>query len=482
MNWLRRSNIIALREHRSIVLLTILTVVLVRLVSAAYFGPIQTPDSSIYIHQAKCIFETLAAESPPCPRKAFKAVGYGFVLASAMAVFGPAWQWAIVTLQIGLSLLASFVLARLMLVLSGSVTLALLMFAMHNLALPLNIDLWLLRDSLFASLVTIALGSCARLALEPERPKGVTILLVGLILGISSTLREQIVYYGVFLLPIILLWLVRGLHDKRSVALALVVILAPTVLLQFALKGWNLRMSGSAVVSTNSKTVITQAVLELAKRHPELYDGETPLDSAARQFFVRYRYAEVAPMNRYLQAQGISDAMLSQMAMSKYLEAWRRFPADFSAIVMGRFFNKPSKLAFDPANGILMHKGYAEDRRYFKSGFLLGSAWSARRLGDLFLLGLSFAGRITSMLLYLVAWASFLTSSVALYRKRGDPKRDPVIVALFTCFLGVTLAHAMVHLEPRQIAGVMWIPLLLGLEFFHRLLTLRQFRTAPARF
>ena len=34
-------------------------------------------------------------------------------------------------------------------------------------------------------------------------------------------------------------------------------------------------------------------------------------------------------------------------------------------------------------------------------------------------------------------------------------RHDGVIVALFTAYLGVLLTHAMVHLEPRQIAGVM---------------------------
>ena len=53
------------------------------------------------------------------------------------------------------------------------------------------------------------------------------------------------------------------------------------------------------------------------------------------------------------------------MATAKYFEAWRRYPGDFSMIVLDRFVAKPSKLAFDPANGILMHMGFTEDRRYF---------------------------------------------------------------------------------------------------------------------
>lgn len=480
---MRCSTAAMLRHDRDLTALVIMAVVLIRLVSALYFGPIKTPDSAIYIAQAKCIFETLAGASAPCPRGAFKSVGYGFVLAAAMTVFGSAWDWAVIATQIGLSFLASFVLARLMLALSGSFALALLTFAMHNLALPLNIDLWILRDSLFASLITIALGSCARLALQPERPGGMTSLLIGLLFGIGSTLREQVVFYGVFFLPLILLALLRSFNDKRKVALALVVVAAPTVLLQFALEGWNQRMTGSAVVSTNSKTVMTQAVLELAEKHPDLYDGETPLDKAARQSFVKYRYSEVKPMNRLLEGQGISDSALSRMAIAKYFEAWTRYPADFSMIVLNRFVAAPSKFVFDPANGILMHKGYTEDRRYFSSRQrtlgTLGHALNDGNYGDLFLLAFGLAGRCISILLYMLAWASFLTSSIAWGSERGDQRRDPVIVVLFTCFLGVTLAHAMIHLELRQVAGVMWVPLLLGVEFIYRIVSMRRHRTQP---
>ena len=406
-------------------------------------------------------------------------MGYGFVLAASMVVFGQDWDWAVVAIQIGLSILASLVLARLMLALSGSFALALLTFAMHNLALPLAIDLWILRDSLFASVITISLGSCARWALQAEDPGRTRILFVGLLFGIASALREEIVFYGVFFLPLILLLLLRSVNDKKKIVLALVVVVAPTVLLQVALKGWNQRMTGGAGVSTNSNKVMTQAVLELAKKHPDLYDGDTLLDKAARQSFVRYHYSEVRAINRLLRDQGINASRLSQMVTSKYFEAWTRYPGDFSVIVLDRFFAKPSKLAFNPGNSILMHKGYTEDRRYFSRVKTLEYALGDRHYGDLFFLGLGLTGQIISLLLYILAGVSFLTSCITWGTKRGD--RHPVIVVLFGCFLGVTLAYAMTHLEPRYIAGVMWIPLLLGLDFLYRLLNMPQARTIAGR-
>jgi hypothetical protein len=123
----------ALHDRQRIACLTVIAVVALRLISAASFGPIQPPDTGHYLEQADCLFKTLGAQSPPCPDSAFKAVGYGFVIAGAMVLFGSSWALGIVALQIALSLLASFVLARLTLALSGSFALALLTFAMHNL-------------------------------------------------------------------------------------------------------------------------------------------------------------------------------------------------------------------------------------------------------------------------------------------------------------------------------------------------------------
>jgi hypothetical protein len=156
-------------------------------------------------------------------------------------------------------------------------------------------------------------------------------------------------------------------------------------------------------------------------------------------------------------------------------------------IVLDRFVAKPSKLAFDPAKGILMHMGYTEDKRYFSKPRTTEFALRDAQYRDLSLLGIGLVGRIVSLLLYILAWASFLTSSIA-WGIRGDDQRHAVIVVLFVCFLGMTLAHAMIHLEPRQVAGVMWVPLLLGLEFLYRLLSIlrvaftRTGRSAPVSY
>src|SRR5262245_47018019 len=133
------------------------------------------------------------------------------------------------------------------------------------------------------------------------------------------------------------------------------------------------------------------------------------------------------------------------MATAKYFEAWRRYPGDFSMIVLDRFVAKPSKLAFD-AYGILMHMGYTEDKRYFSKPKTTDFALRNSQYRDLSLIGIGLVAHVISLLLYIFAWASFLTSLA--WGIRGTDQGHAVIVVLFVCFLGMTLAHAMIHLEP----------------------------------
>jgi hypothetical protein len=165
---------------------------------------------------------------------------------------------------------------------------------------------------------------------------------IGALFALGSALREQIVYYGMFFLPLLLLWLSRNLRSRRGIAFALVVIIAPTVLMQLALRAWNVHMSGLAVVSTNAKTVMSQAVLEVAKKHPDLYDGGTLLDQASRKFFVRYDYGEVRAINRHLEAQGVSDASLAEMAMANTSRPGKGTPSTFwSRFAIAFLKNRP---------------------------------------------------------------------------------------------------------------------------------------------
>jgi hypothetical protein len=124
---------------------------------------------------------------------------------------------------------------------------------------------------------------------------------------------------------------------------------------------------------------------------------------------------------------------------------------------------------FNPGKAILLQKGYARhDPVYFSARRSLQKAATQGDIADATLAILWIAGDFVSYAIVISAWAIGLASSYRLLFSEQVWRQDDVIVALFTAYLGALLIHAMVHLEPRQIAGVVGIPLLLALCFWHR--------------
>jgi hypothetical protein len=450
-----------------------------RLFALLALGPVETPDSSLYIAQADCILKTLNGAVVPCPAATFKSVGYGFVILSFVKAFGSAWDWGLTFFQTGLSLFSSLLLARASLALTKSFPLAALCFAMHSLSLPLMIDPWILRDSIFASLLTIFISYVVWHVSEESPLRWSAALCLGLILGVAAALREQFVYYAIFFLPLVFVGL-RAAHASLTQALVILLLLAgPVVLTRIGLESWNKAMTGQAVVSTNARTVMLQPVLPVARQYTDLFNGDTELDKAARAAFRTYKYSEVVDLNKLLLSRGISPEAISRLAIAKYFETWRRYPLPLGLTVANRFLEGGVTSAFNPGKAILLQKGYAKhDPVYFSARRSLQKAVAQGDVPDATFALLWFAGDFISYAIIISAWAIGLASSYRLLFSEQVRRHDDVIVALFTAYLGVLLTHAMVHLEPRQIAGVMGIPLLLALCFWHRLAQ-RQFKKRP---
>ena len=157
-----------------------------------------------------------------------------------------AWEWGLTFFQTGFSLPA-------------------FCFAMHSLSLPLMIDPWILRDSIVASLLTIFVSYVVWHACEEGPMRWSTALYLGLILGLAATLREQLVYYAIFFLPLVLVSLRAAHASLRHALLILLLLVGPMVLARIGLESWNKTMTGQAVVSANARTVMLQAVLPGAR-------------------------------------------------------------------------------------------------------------------------------------------------------------------------------------------------------------------------
>ena len=214
----------------------VVLVVAARVLALLALGPVKTSDLLLYIAQADCILKTLNGAVAPCRAGTFKSVGYGFVVLSFMKAFGSAWEWGLTFFQTGFSLLSVLLLARACLALTKSLPLAAFCFAMHSLSLPLMIDPWILRDSIVASLLTIFVSYVVWHACEESPMRWSTALYLGLILGLAATLREQLVYYAIFFLPLVLVSLRAAHASLRHALLILLLLVGPMVLARIGLE------------------------------------------------------------------------------------------------------------------------------------------------------------------------------------------------------------------------------------------------------
>ena len=144
------------------------------------------------------------------------------------------------------------------------------------------IDPWILRDSIVASLLTIFVSYVVWHACEEGPMRWSTALYLGLILGLAATLREQLVYYAIFFLPLVLVSLRAAHASLRHALLILLLLVGPMVLARIGLEIMEQNNDRPGGFSANARTVMLQAALPVARQYPDLFDGDTELDKAAR--------------------------------------------------------------------------------------------------------------------------------------------------------------------------------------------------------
>lgn len=288
------------------------------------FGPLRTPDSSLFIGQAEA-FQRFFEGSGLGGYTPFKGAGIGLIVFGFQTAFGGAWDWALVIFQSAMSTLASWLVGGLVLRISGSRWAACLAMLAYGLTLMMSIDLLILRDSLFSSLLSICLVVLVSSALNKSGLSIKAAVLVGCIFPVCFSLREQMIYYCVFFVPLAAMSLrVRLLPWYRALAL-IVLLLLPSIGARAGLIQLNEAMTGQAVVSTNARTVMLQALLEVAEKQPGLFGGQSPLDRVAQETFSSYEYGEIKLINERMMEKGFSEREIAKLAIDKYSMHGRPF-------------------------------------------------------------------------------------------------------------------------------------------------------------
>ena len=141
----------------------LLAVIKIALLLAYY--PIPSPDTADYVQIADEILSgwtwihTVNFADGVSVQTAYRMIGYPLAIAASKLLFGTHWQLALVTVQITLSLVASWSFFRLCLLLTRSMVVVQLAVFASATGLGLVVDQSLLSDSFFCSIMILGLSA-----------------------------------------------------------------------------------------------------------------------------------------------------------------------------------------------------------------------------------------------------------------------------------------------------------------------------------
>lgn len=380
--------------------------------------------------------------------------GYPLILAAAKLLFGGGWVWAVVITQnvAGIAAaVATFAAARALL---HDDRWALAVAVAYVLSPALQFDLFVLTDSFYACCLTLltalVVGWWARDAV-PTVARG---LAAGVLLVPAFLLREATMPLGLVFAAPVLAWAWRGRGPRGlAVVVAFCLPLAGGVAV---VKAWNQARTGEAFVTTGTRTALLLPLLSMAGRGEPVFEGDNPLDDAARRAMAASTFApseygirEALAANSLLIQQGWSSLDIARAVDHKFRDLLMSHPL---AVVRtyGRWLaSEASFLPFNPPRilrELLMWRdsGEFEGIRRFAARLV-----AERRPTDLLFAAIELPARLVGGGLTLTFAAAPLLLAL---RRRRDTL---LLLALWAAAGAFASAYLMVYVEPRYLIGLL---------------------------
>jgi len=455
---------------------------ILKLALLAVFGPTWEPDWDSYSRFADVILgggawlrdAGLATEATPLTL--FRSIGYPLVVALFRGLLGngPVHLYAIVLLQIAVSLAATVLVWRLALALMGCRRAALLAAGGHAFALTMLYDQSLLSDSLYASLFVIC-WSVPLIAFVRRRPVCLAVLAgLGLLYGFSCLQRGTGLLFLVLVLPGVAAWAWRGAHGVRRLT-AVVAFLAPVVAITGGDMAWNHARTGQWVMTTGAQFVMIQPMVKATGRGFNVFDGDTPIDALARKYLRTYEYDEVGPIVQGLFSEyGLNAIQSAELHKQVFKRAWLHHPGAMAHNMLQNFNNSIFLQFFDPLDSALFYSRLVTGERLFP-GF--GPAWQTVRGGNPLPLIAIVAVSLCRAIAYL-AFATLLVGGLVMVvralRRRRLSEAEWLALGLWALFFGYTGVLCAIHMVGRFLPAALPAGLIAALFFA------KQARTALA--
>lgn len=446
----------------------IFAIILFKIAVLMFWGPGMAPDTAGYTQFAAMILEgsdwvsNADVKGSAMPNTAFRIIGYPIIIALTQLISSDNWQVIIVLLQFTLTVASLFSLSRLMFLLGMNPLAGAFCLVSTGLSFSLLLDNMILTDSLAASIFVIVLSENAIASLRGNSFKAVDGLFFGVLIALAFLIREGIAVLSMlFVIPFLLrAYLSRG-QRLRSVV-SVILFFVPLLLCIQIYKSWNEGRTGYRFVTTGGQTVYLQGVMDAAAKDPKILSGNDPIDLAARDIVKEYSFSEVLAIQGRLFEEGYTAPELADLSKQKYFSSWFAYPGSMLRMTIGHIRESYAMLTFRPLDSVRQtglwingQKPWADHKELRKN--------ILSRL-DAFIL---FMGEMVERVIGVVITLSFVFVPVAWFVSlclgRSTRKRETLVFAgLWLVYFGVLLAHAMVHLETRYLAGIVPFSTLIG--------------------
>jgi len=313
-------------SRRAILFGTFTLIAIFKVSLVAIYGPIFVPDTSGYIAVANEMLKSNAwlndaqLSAGPFPPLAIRMIGYPAALAAAMQIGGPLWPYLIVALQFAMTMAVLWAIYALGIRLRlpwGLALFAVVAFATSD---QLVTDQCILTDSLNADFIILAVCILAYGA-PSDRPLSLwTATAAGALLVPAFLLREAMPFLAMTMLPLVVVRCFRDWSGRAAIraALACALMLLPLLGTAEIYKGWNRHRTGERFVTTSAQLTLMLAQLVAAKHDHQVFDGDTPLDRAARETVRHYDFGDITPINRELIERGYRPTEIARMSQAHY--------------------------------------------------------------------------------------------------------------------------------------------------------------------
>lgn len=313
--------------------LAVVAVLAVKMLIVTTYAPLSLGDNSDMIATANLILKgsfwtaKVDLDASAVPDTSWRPVGYPAAIAASKALFGQHWHVALATVQSLASLVAGLLLWRLCRQAALPAGLSLAVFVLHQWSVPLSTDPLIMGDGLNGTLGLIAMIVILGPVVAGRLPSPLRWLSAGLLLGLSSLLRDGLPIVVAILTLATFAWVAR----RRGIAPALLASMAfalPTAATTGTAMAWNHYRLGHAVTSTGGQTVYTFAVLRMARFDPAIIAGDGVVERALRKTNETWDYSDSRRANDSLFTDyGMNAVAQTQAAQKVFWNAVVHHPA-----------------------------------------------------------------------------------------------------------------------------------------------------------